>query len=94
MDAAALFKILTVLRLLAFMVLIYLGLGWLAERYATRPDSKLRGFFRLLCTPVTRPVARLLPPGAGEGRVLAVSMALVLGVWVVLIVVTEAMRAA
>lgn len=80
---------LTLLRLLAFMVVVYLALGWIAERYATRPDSKVRAFFRTLCSPVTRPVARALPAGAGERRVLAVSLALVACVWVVLIVVTE-----
>jgi hypothetical protein len=85
----ALANLLTLLRLLAFMVLLYLGLGWLAERYATKPDSKVRGFFRLLCTPVTRPVARALGPGAEHRRVLAVSMAVVAGLWIVLVAVTE-----
>jgi hypothetical protein len=91
MDAT-LFKVFTLLRLLAFMVLLYLGLGWLAERYATRPDSKVRAFFRLLCSPVTRPVSRLVRPGAGEQRVLAVAMGLVGAIWVVLIVATELVR--
>jgi uncharacterized protein YggT (Ycf19 family) len=85
-------QLLTLLRLIAFMVLIYLGLGWLAERYATRPDSKVKAFFRTLCSPVTRPVARHLAPGSGERRVLAVSMGLVAGVWVLLIVVMEVGR--
>jgi hypothetical protein len=83
---------LTLLRLVAFMVLIYLGLGWLAERYATRPDSRVKAFFRTLCSPVTRLVAKRLRPGTGEPRVLAVSMGLVACVWVLLIVVTEVGR--
>lgn len=87
----AVFKILTLLRLLAFMVLLYLVLGWLAERYVRRPDSKVKGFFRLLCRPVTRPVARLLP-GAEERRVLAVSVGVAAGIWVVLIIVSEVVR--
>lgn len=93
MDSAALFKTLTILRLLAFMVLLYLGLGWLVARYGTRPDSKVRGFFRLLCTPVTKPVSRLLPAGAGEQRVLGVSIGIVAVLWVALIVATEALHA-
>jgi hypothetical protein len=84
---------LTLLRLLAFMVLLYLGLGWLTERYVTRPDSKLKGFFRLLCGPVTRLVARAMPGPASQRRLLAVSMGVVAGLWVVLIVVTEVLRA-
>jgi uncharacterized protein YggT (Ycf19 family) len=84
-------KILTLLRLLAFMVLLYLGLGWIAERYSTRPDSKVKAFFRLLCTPITRPIARAMPPGTAERRVLTVSIGVVAGIWVVLILATEAL---
>jgi uncharacterized protein YggT (Ycf19 family) len=94
MDSAALFKTLTLLRLLAFMVLLYLALGALVERYSTNPESKVRGFFRLLCLPVTKPVSRLLPPGASAQRVLRVSMFVVAALWLVLIVATEALRAA
>ena len=50
------------LRLLAFMVVLYPGLGWLAERYVTKPNSKVKGFFRLLCGPVTRPWRGLCSP--------------------------------
>jgi uncharacterized protein YggT (Ycf19 family) len=88
----ALLKIVTVLRLLSFMVVLYLALGWLAERYARKPDGKVRGFFRLVCRPVTAPIARLLPSGAGERRVLEVSLGVVGGLWVVLIIVSEALR--
>lgn len=86
-----LLQILTVLRLLAFMVLLYLAFGWLAERYARRPESKVKAFFRLICSPVTRPVSRLAP-GAGERRVLELSLGLVAGIWVVLIALSEALR--
>jgi hypothetical protein len=92
MEHAALANVLTLLRLLAFMVLLYLGLGWLAERYTTRPDSKVRAFFRLLCSPITRPVSRLVRPGSGERRILAVSMGLVGSIWLVLVVATEVVR--
>lgn len=84
-----LLQTLTLLRLVAFMVLLYLALGLLAERFATRPDSKVRAFFRTLCSPVTRPVSRLLPSGSGERRVLSVSIGLVASVWIALIVATE-----
>jgi hypothetical protein len=94
MDSGSLLvEVFTFLRLLAFMLLLYLGLGWLAERYATRPDSKVKAFFRLLCSPVTRPVARAMRPGSAHARVLAVSMGIVGGVWAVLIVVSEVVKA-
>jgi uncharacterized protein YggT (Ycf19 family) len=86
-----LFKTLTLLRLIAFMVLLYLGLGWLVERYSTRPDSKLKGFFRLLGSPIVRPIARVMPPGTRETRVLAVSLAIVGCIWIALFLATEAL---
>jgi hypothetical protein len=92
-SGSALVGLFTLLRLLAFMMLLYLGLGWLAERYATRPDSKVKAFFRLLCSPVTRPVSRAMRPGAAHPRVLAVSIGIVAGVWAVLIVVSEVVNA-
>jgi len=92
MDGSAIERVLTMLRLIAFMVVLYLGLGWIAERYITKPDSKVKAFFRLLGSPVTRPVARMMPPGSGERRVLAVSMGVVAGVWIVLIILTEALQ--
>jgi hypothetical protein len=75
------------------MVLLYLALGWLAERYVTKPDSKVKAFFRLVCSHVTRPVARRMAAGAPERRVLQVSMAVVGGIWIALIVASEALRA-
>lgn len=86
-------KTLTLLRLVAFMVLLYLGLGWLVERYSTRPDSKLKGFFRLLGSPIVRPVARAMSPGTPESRVIAVSLAVVGGIWIALLLATEALGA-
>jgi hypothetical protein len=86
-------RTLTMLRLLAFMVLLYLALGWLAERYSTKPDSKVKAFFRLLRSPVTRLMARALPAATAERHVLTVSMGVVAGVWVVLIILTEVLRA-
>lgn len=90
---AALFRIVTLLRMLAFMVVLYLALGWLAERYATKPESKLKGFFRLVCRPITAPIARLLPSGAGQRRILEVSLGVVAGIWIVLIIVSKALGA-
>jgi uncharacterized protein YggT (Ycf19 family) len=85
-------KLVTLLRLVSFMVLIYLFLGWLVERYSRAPESKLKAFFRLVCSPVVRPVQRFLSPGASYGRALAVGAAAVGAVWVVSIVLSEVLR--
>jgi uncharacterized protein YggT (Ycf19 family) len=71
------------------MVLMYLAFAWLVERRSTNPQSKVRAFFRIVCGPVAGPVARFLPPGTSYQRVLVVSMAVVAGVWVLLIGVNQ-----
>ncbi len=76
-----LFAVLTLLRLVAFMVLIYVGLGWLVERRSTQPDSKLRYFFRVVCSPVTRLVARGMAPGTPMERVFRMSFLVVALAW-------------
>lgn len=85
-------KLVTLIRLLSFMVLMYLFLGWLVERYSRAPDSKLKSFFRLVCSPVIRPVQRFLAPGTSYGRALAVGAGVVGVVWMVSIVLSEVLR--
>lgn len=91
MDAFALFKVVTLLRLVAFMVLVYLGFGLLVERYSRRPGSQLKAFARTVCSPVTRPVARWLAPSSDHWRVLVVSIAVVTALWAVTIVAGRAL---
>jgi hypothetical protein len=67
------------------MVLLYVGLGWLVERHATRPDGKVRAFFQIVCSPVTRLVARRLPPGTPPERILRISFLAVAAAWVGLV---------
>jgi hypothetical protein len=83
------FRILTLFRLLAFMVLVYLALGWLVERYSKKPDSKLKAFFRVICSPITGFVSRFLPPDAEPRRVLAISIGVVGVLWILLIALSE-----
>jgi hypothetical protein len=85
-------QVLTLLRQLAFMVLVYLCLGWVVDGRIERPDSKVKAFFRLLCAPVTGPVARLLPAGAGYRRTLSVGIGAVAAAWTALVVATEVIR--
>jgi hypothetical protein len=94
MDAepTLLLKILTLLRLLAFMLFVYLGFGLLVERVSKRPDSQLKAFARIVCSPMTRPVGRWLGPGADQRRLLLVSMAIVAAVWAVVVIAAKAVR--
>jgi hypothetical protein len=80
-----LYNVLTLLRLLAFMVLVYVGLGWLVERRTRQPDSKLRAFFHIVCSPVTWLVARRMAPGTPKERVFRMSFLAVALVWMGLI---------
>jgi hypothetical protein len=75
-----LYNVLTLLRLVAFMVLIYIGLGWLVERRSA-PESKLRYFFHIVCSPVTWLVARRMAPGTPKERVFRMSFLAVALVW-------------
>ena len=84
-----LLKIVMVLRLVAFMVLMYLALAWFVERRSTNPEGKIRAFFRIVCAPVAVPVSRMLGPGASYQRVLVVSMVVVGAVWALLIVLNQ-----
>ena len=82
-------KAVTLLRAVAFMVTVYVGLAWIVERRSQNPASKVRAFFRVLSSPVTYPVSRLLRPGTSPERVLAVSTGVVAVIWVALIVLSE-----
>jgi len=82
-------RLVTLLRLLAFMVLIYVGLAWMVERKSRNPESKVRAFFRILCSPVTGIVGRFLRAGTGQERLLAVSAGVVAAIWVLLIALDE-----
>lgn len=91
MSAEQLFKVVTLLRLVAFMVLVYLGFGLLVERYSRKPDSQLKAFARTVCSPVTRPVARWLGPKYDHWRVLVVSIGIVTAFWAVTIFAARAL---
>ena len=92
MSLELVLKILTLLRLVAFMVIVYLAFGLLVERYSKKPDSQLKAFARIVCSPVTRPVARHLAPGADQRRLLLVGMAVVAAFWAVVVVLDAVLR--
>ena len=94
MDSELLLKILTLLRILSFMLLVYMGLGLLVERYSRAPESQLKAFFRIVCSPITRPVSRFQPSGVSHSRLLLVGMGVVAIFWAVVVVLARAVRPA
>lgn len=60
MSTPELLRILLLIRMIAFLLFMYLIFGWIVERATRDPDSKVRGFARLVCSPLTRPVASLM----------------------------------
>jgi hypothetical protein len=93
-EPGLLLRILTLLRLLSFMVFVYLAFGLLVERVSRNPESQLKAFARTVCSPVTRPVARWLGPGADQRRLLLVSMGIVAAIWAVVVLAAKVVRAA
>ena len=87
-----LLQVVTLLRLVSFMVLVYLLLGLLVEVNSRKPDSKLKAFFRVVCSPVTRPVSRLVARESSHQRVLVVSLAVVGAIWITSILLSDAVR--
>jgi len=91
MGPELLYKIVTLLRLVAFMLIVYLAFGLVVERYSRRPGSQLKAFARIVCSPVTRPVERFLAPGADPRRVLHVGIGVVAVIWLVFVVAARAL---
>jgi hypothetical protein len=93
-DPSLALKVVTLLRQIAFLAFIYLLLGWFVNRTIQAPESKMKAFFKVLCSPVTRPVARFMAPGSPYSRIIGVSVGVIAVTWVALIVVTEVLRKA
>lgn len=92
MEPGLLAKVVHLLRLVAFMVVVYLAFGLVVERYSRKPDSQLKAFARIVCSPVTRPVSRLLGPEADQRRLLRVGILIVGAIWAALILLSRALR--
>jgi hypothetical protein len=82
-------KVLLLGRLIAFMLMVYVGFGLVVEWKSRREGSKLKAFSRLLCRPLVVPLARLSPEGTPYVTILRRTAVAVLAVWVAFIVVSE-----
>jgi len=84
-------RLLLLARFLAFLAIVYLLLDLLAARLFTKPGSKVRGFFALVASPLTRPVRSFLPEDATEGQVRGTALGVVVLVWAVLALVLRSL---
>lgn len=76
-------------RLVAFMMVVYIGFGTLVEWKSREEGSKLRTFGRLLCRPLTAPMAALFPAGTPYATILKRTSLAALAVWVAFILASE-----
>lgn len=90
MSSPEVLRLLLLLRMIAFLAFMYLVFGWIVER-ATRdnPESKMRGFARLICSPLTKPIGALLGAEADYPRVLRGAMYAFGGLWLLILVASE-----
>lgn len=82
-------KVLLLGRLIAFMLLVYVGFGLVVEWRSRQEGSKLKAFGRLLCRPLVAPVAKLSPEGTPYISILRRTAIAVLAVWIAFIVASE-----
>jgi hypothetical protein len=81
--------LLLLLRMIAFLLFMYLIFGWVVERMVRQPDSKVRGFARLICSPLTRPIAALMAADAPYPAVLRTTLFAFASLWFALFAISE-----
>jgi uncharacterized protein YggT (Ycf19 family) len=88
MDASST-KLILMVRFIAFLAFVYLLLDLLVSRLVRNPESKIRGFFALVASPLTRPVRSFLPPSATDDQVRLAALGLVGVVWAAVILLSR-----
>lgn len=82
-------KLLLLVRFVAFLAFVYLLLDLLVSRLVRNPQNRVRGFFALVASPLTRPVRAFLPPTASDDQVRFAALGLVAAVWIVVVLVSR-----
>jgi len=82
-------KILLLGRLVSFMLMVYVAFGLIVEWKSRREGSKLKAFGRLLCRPLTAPIAMLSPEETPYVTILRRTAIAVALVWIAFIVASE-----
>jgi hypothetical protein len=75
------FRLVYLVWFLAFMATIYLALHMLLARLIRNPQSKVLAFFTIMTHPLTSPARSFLEPGTAETRVRAVTLGILVGIW-------------
>ena len=88
MDASST-KLILLVRFIAFLAFVYLLLDFLVARLVRNPESKIRGFFSLIASPLTRPVRSFLPPSATDDQVRLAALGLVGAVWAAVVLLSR-----
>jgi len=84
-------RILLLVRLIAFIGVLYMALHLLVARLSRKPESKLLWFFEVLTGPLTRTVARFAPPGSSPARLRWLAFGACVLLWVAAIVADESL---
>lgn len=74
-------RLLFLVRFISFLALCYLVLEAAVCAIIKKPESKIRGFFAIITSPLTRPVRAALPPGASPETVRYTAIVSVFAVW-------------
>ncbi len=82
-------RLLLLLRMVAFLLFMYLVFGLIVETASRDEKSKVRGFARLICGPLTKPVAALMGPEAPYPRVLRNTFYLFGALWLAIFAFSE-----
>ncbi|MDQ2979245.1 MAG: hypothetical protein M3R62_08490 [Acidobacteriota bacterium] len=87
------FRVLFVLRFIAFMAIVYLAVHMAAAPWIKKPGSKVGAFFMILTSPLTRPMRAFLGPGIADSRVRLITFFALIVVWLLFAALTAKLGA-
>jgi hypothetical protein len=88
----AILRIVTLLRFLCFIALVYLSLHVIFSRLISKPDSKVLWFFSVLTLPLTRPVQRWIDASASDSRLRRIAMVIYGLGWMALLALDQVLK--
>ena len=83
-------RLLSLLRFLCFLSLVYLGLHSIFARLISRPNSKVLWFFSILTSPLTRPLHMWMAPSSPEPQRRFIALMVYGGLWVLIALAMQA----
>lgn len=83
-----LFRVLYVLRFIAFMGVVYLALHLIVGRLFRSPQSKVAAFFTIVTAPLVRPIRGILRAGRSEQQIRLAAFLAFLVLWLSLALVS------